>query len=218
MNNKTKKLTTIAMLCTISYVLVVLSRALPPIILFLQYDPKDVIITLGGFIYGPASAALISVIVSLVEFVTVSDTGFIGLIMNIISTFTFSLTAAIIYKNKRTLNGAVYGLIFGSLLSSAAMLLWNYFITPFYMNIPREQVAALLIPAFLPFNLIKGGLNTAITLLIYKPVVSALRKANLIAPSVNTQRSKSSINLSLSVSIVSIILILCLVAIIMILR
>ena len=38
----------------------------------------------------------------------------------------------------------------------------------------------MLLPAFLPFNLIKGGLNTAITLLLYKPVVVALRRANLI--------------------------------------
>ena len=38
------------------------------------------------------------------------------------------------------------------------------------MGYPREAVAELLIPAFLPFNLLKGGLNAAITMLIYKPV------------------------------------------------
>ena len=37
-----------------------------------------------------------------------------------------------------------------------------------------------MLPAFLPFNLLKGGLNTALTLLIYKPIVQALRKANLV--------------------------------------
>ncbi|GFH90968.1 hypothetical protein IMSAGC002_02220 [Lachnospiraceae bacterium] len=60
------------------------------------------------------------------------------------------------------------------------MMLWNYLIAPIYMGYPREAIAALLLPAFLPFNLIKGGLNTAITLLLYKPVVVALRRANLI--------------------------------------
>lgn len=60
------------------------------------------------------------------------------------------------------------------------MLLWNYLITPIYMGYPREAVAELLLPAFLPFNLLKGGLNTALTLLIYKPIVQALRKANLV--------------------------------------
>lgn len=31
-------------------------------------------------------------------------------------------------------------------------------------------VAELLLPVFLPFNLLKGSLNTVLTLLIYKPV------------------------------------------------
>lgn len=48
------------------------------------------------------------------------------------------------------------------------------------MGYPREAVAALLLPAFLPFNLIKGGLNAAITLLLYKPTVTILRRSNLI--------------------------------------
>ena len=61
------------------------------------------------------------------------------------------------------------------------MLLWNYFIAPFYMGYPREAIAELLLPAFLPFNLLKGGLNTALTLLLYKPIVGALRKSNMIA-------------------------------------
>ncbi len=41
----------------------------------------------------------------------------------------------------------------------------------------------MLVPVFLPFNLIKGGLNSAIALLLYKPVVTALRRAGLIAAS-----------------------------------
>jgi riboflavin transporter FmnP len=57
------------------------------------------------------------------------------------------------------------------------MLLWNYFIAPIYMGYPREAVVELLIPVFLPFNLIKGGLNAAVTLLLYKPVLTAWRAA-----------------------------------------
>ena len=50
------------------------------------------------------------------------------------------------------------------------------------MNYPREAVAELLIPYFLPFNLGKNGVNAVLTLLIYKPVVRGLRKAKLLAP------------------------------------
>ena len=63
------------------------------------------------------------------------------------------------------------------------MVIWNYIITPLYMGVPREQVAGMLIPIFLPFNLIKGGINAALTMLLYKPVVGALRKAKLVESS-----------------------------------
>ena len=175
MNVKSKKLTMIGMLCAVAYIVMVVGRF--PVVLFLKYDPKDVVITIGGFIFGPMTSFLISLIVSLIEMVTVSETGPIGCIMNILSTCCFACTAAFIYKKQHTMKGAITGLVTGCLLTTAVMLLWNYLITPIYMGYPREAVAELLLPAFLPFNLLKGGLNTVITLLIYKPIVTALRKA-----------------------------------------
>ena len=59
------------------------------------------------------------------------------------------------------------------------MMLWNYLVAPLYMGMPREDIAALLLPAFLPFNLIKGGLNAAITMLLYKPVFLPLQRRHL---------------------------------------
>ena len=72
---------------------------------------------------------------------------------------------------------------------TAAMMLWNALITPFYMGIPRGAVLELLIPAFLPFNLLKGGLNAAITMLLYKPLVSALRRSGLLPPSASSAKT-----------------------------
>ena len=178
MNVKSKKLTMIGMLCAVAYIVMVVGRF--PVVLFLKYDPKDVVITIGGFIFGPMTSFLISLIVSLIEMVTVSETGPIGCIMNILSTCCFACTAAFIYKKQHTMKGAITGLVAGCLLTTAVMLLWNYLITPIYMGYPREAVAELLLPAFLPFNLLKGGLNTVITLLIYKPIVTALRKAGFL--------------------------------------
>ena len=178
MNVKSKKLTMIGMLCAVAYIVMVVGRF--PVVLFLKYDPKDVVITIGGFIFGPMTSFLISLIVSLIEMVTVSETGPIGCIMNILSTCCFACTAAFIYKKQHTMKVAITGLVAGCLLTTAVMLLWNYLITPIYMGYPREAVAELLLPAFLPFNLLKGGLNTVITLLIYKPIVTALRKAGFL--------------------------------------
>ncbi len=188
MNTRTQKITAIGMLCAFAYVVMVLGRI--PIIMFLKYDPKDVIITLGGYMFNPITAFIISTIVSLIEMFTVSDTGFIGLVMNIISTCAFACTAAAVYKRKRTILGVIIGLVFGSVLMTVIMLLWNYLITPIYMGYPRETVAAMLVPVFLPFNLIKSGLNIAFTLLLYKPMQTALQKSNLINTVEEQQKSR----------------------------
>ena len=200
MNSKTKKITTIAMLSAISYLLMVVGRV--PVVLFLKYEPKDVIITLGGLIWGPLTSFAVSVIVSVIEMVTVSDTGPLGCIMNIISSCSFACTAAIIYKKKRTLSGAVLGLVVGSVIMISVMLLWNYLITPIYMGYPREAVAELLIPAFLPFNALKAGLNAGFTFLLYKPIVTALRKSGYISASEKKSEKKSIGFLILAAAIV----------------
>lgn len=173
--NRTRKLVILAMLCAMAFVLVSVCRI--PVVLFLKYEPKDVIITIGGFILGPVAAAAVSLVVSLLEMVTISDTGIIGAVMNFLSTCSFACVAAAVYKRKRTMQGAVVGLVSGAMLMIGIMLAWNYFITPLYMGVSRSDVAALLLPAFLPFNTLKSCLNTALTLMLYKPLVAALRKA-----------------------------------------
>ena len=178
MDARTKKLVTFAMMAALSYVAMVFIRI--PVVMFLKYEPKDVIITIAGFLFGPVSSLIISLVVGLVEMVTVSDTGPIGLIMNVISSCAFCCTAAYIYKKRHTLQGAVTGLLAGTLFMTAIMLLWNYFITPIYMGYPREAVAAMLIPVFLPFNLVKAALNAGITMLLYKPVVGLLRRSGFV--------------------------------------
>ena len=83
-------------------------------------------------------------------------------------------------------------------------MLWNYLIAPIYMGIPRDAVAELLLPAFLPFNLIKGGLNAAITMLLYKPFVTALRRAGLLEP----ERSPGKLRLNVGVVLAVLFLII----------
>ncbi len=151
-----------------------------PVVLFLHYEPKDTIIALAGFILGPLYSAAISVTVSLIEMFTISADGYIGAIMNVLSTCSFAVTASFIYKKRRNMSGAVIGLLTGIIFMTTLMLLWNYCLTPIYMGIERKTVAGMLIPYFLPFNLLKGGLNMAFTLLLYKPVVTALHKTGLL--------------------------------------
>lgn len=186
----TRKMATLAMMATIAYVVMYFLRI--PIWSFLKYDPKDIVIVISGFIYGPLSACMVSVVVSTIEMISASETGWIGLIMNILSTCSFACTAAFIYSRMHTRNGAIIGLSVGVVLMTAIMLLWNYLITPLYMEMTREVVAGMLIPIFLPFNLLKGSLNMAFTLLLYKPLITALRQANLLPQSTGTSDSGKS--------------------------
>ena len=173
-----KKMVLLAMMAALSYVMMFFIRI--PVVMFLKYEPKDVIITIAGFLFGPLSSFIISFIVSLVEMVTVSDTGPIGALMNLLSTCCFACTASFIYKKNRTLTSAIVSLGIGCVTMVSAMLLWNWLITPIYLGYDREVVAGMLVPVFLPFNLLKGGLNTAFVLFLYKPLVTALRKTGLI--------------------------------------
>ena len=193
--SKTKKLTTIGMLCALAYIAAAVGRI--PLVLFLKYDPKDVIIVIGGFIFGPITSFAVTLIVSVVQMFTISGTGFLGCIMNIISSCSFACTAAFIYKRKRKLSGAMLGLFCGWGCQVVVMMLWNYLIAPIYMGYPREAIVELLIPAFLPFNLIKGGLNSAITMLLYKPVVTALRGLNLIESKQDSDKMRINIGVLL---------------------
>ena len=54
---KNKKLVSMAMLCALAYLVMLVGRI--PIVLFLKYDPKDIVIAIGGFLYGPVSAFVI---------------------------------------------------------------------------------------------------------------------------------------------------------------
>ncbi len=195
-----QKLVTLGMLAALSYVVMAVGKV--PVVLFLKYEPKDVIITIAGFIYGPMSALAVSVVVSIAEMLTVSSTGLIGLLMNVMSTAAYACTASYIYQRRKTLSGAVVGMLIGTVLLTASMLLWNYYITPYFLKVPRETVAAMLIPAFLPFNLLKGFLNTALILLIYKPLVGTLRRARII-PESDSLAQKASKGINLGVMLVA---------------
>lgn len=174
----TKELTTLAMITAMAYVLVCTVRI--PVVLFLKYEPKDVIIAMGGFLLGPKAVVISAGVVALLEMVTISDTGIIGCIMNFLSTCSFCFLAASVYQKRHTISGAVTGLALGAGFMTLVMLLWNYLVTPLYMGVNRQDVAALLLPAFLPFNLLKAGLNSSLTLLLYKPLVTGLRRAGLV--------------------------------------
>ena len=180
MNMTTKKITTLGMLCGLAVIVNLLIHfPLIPSVEFLSYDAKDVIIVIGGFIYGAGSAFIMSVITSLLE-IMYRGGNLLDVLMNVITTCTFACVAAWIYKRDHTRKGAFLGLGIGTVCSVLSMLLWNYIVTPIYFGMPREAVVSILIPGILPFNLLKCGLNTGLTLFLYKPIVGVFRRTSLV--------------------------------------
>ena len=203
MQMSTKKICVLALLSALAFIAMLFGKALSvplvPLVSFLTYDPKDVIIVIGGFLYGPLSAFLITAAVSLIEMITASATGLIGLLMNIIAGCSFACTASFIYQKNRSLKGAIIGLLTAWILTTIVMVMWNYLITPIFMNVDREYIVSLLVPGFIPFNLLKGGLNAAFAMLLYKPVKMAMKASHLMAP-LEEKGNKGKINLGVIIA------------------
>ena len=172
MEKNTKKLATMAMLVAVSVVLVYLIHTpIFPSAPFLEYDPADIPILIGTFMYGPVTGLVLTVLASAVQAFTVSAQNHIyGLVMHIIATGTLVLVAGNIYKTGRDTKHMVIGLIAGTLAMAAGMAGANHYITAFYYNMPSSVVDAMLVPVIIPFNLIKAAINSVVAFFAYKIV------------------------------------------------
>ncbi len=196
MKSINKKIAITAMFAALSYVSTFVFHFLNlslPAIPFLSYDPKDIIICISGFILGPFAAIGISVIVSLLEMITISSTGFYGLIMNIVATCAFAVPASLIYQKKKNFKGAIISLIFAFVSTLFTMILWNIIITPIYLSIDRSLLIQKYLAYIVAFNAIQSGINISMVLLLYKPIVTALRAIHLVDSSSKKTDKKTTI-------------------------
>ncbi len=178
MNNKmnTAKLVKMALLASISCVLMLLIRIQFPPAPFLVYDPADIPIYITTFAFGPVSGLIITVVVSFIQAFVLGGDALYGFVMHVLATGLFAIIAGSLYRHKKSKKEAVIALITGVLAMTAMMCVANYFITPLYMGVPRSAVAAMLVPVIIPFNLLKGGLNALVTFLVYKRISPFLHR------------------------------------------
>lgn len=167
-----RKLAVMAMLVAVSVVLVYLVHfPIFPAAPFLEYDPADIPILIGAFAYGPAAGILLTIVASVIQGLTVSaQSGLYGILMHCIATSVLVLVSSGIYRLRHSKKGAVLALVCGTLAMGLVMMPANHFITPLFMAVPVDVVDALLLPAILPFNLIKAGVNSVLTFLVYKTI------------------------------------------------
>ena len=189
-SNDTKRICGIAAFSAMAYVITLMIHIPVPVLTFnFTLDFKDAIICIGAFLYGPVAGVIISFISAFIEFVSISETGVQGLIMNFASSAAFSFVASFIYTRRKNLNTAIIGLYAGVASMTVVMLLLNLVITPLYTGLPVSVVAAIIPTVLLPFNLAKGLVNGAIALMLYKPVVIAMRRARLMPKSSRSQKA-----------------------------
>ena len=178
--SKTRFAAGIGVFSALAFLTTLICKLIPTVSGFLSLDAKDAVIAIASFIFGPLAAPIISLIVAFVELITISETSWYGFIMNFASSTVFSLTASYIYKRGKSYSMAIYGFLAAITLTTAVMLGLNTCITPLYFGMPTEAVVDMLPTLLLPFNLAKTLINSALALLLYKPIINALRSARLI--------------------------------------
>jgi riboflavin transporter FmnP len=172
------RMVVVAVFCALAYVCQFVFRIH---VGFLTFDAKDAVMAVAAMIFGPFWGLVMALLVSVLEFLTISGTGIYGLIMNFASSAAFCAISAGVYKYKRTMMGAVLGLSAAVLGTTALMMLLNVLVTPYYMTGGSVEAVVALIPSLLlPFNLTKTVMNAALVLVLYKPISVALKKARIL--------------------------------------
>ncbi len=192
---KIKKLTALAMLTALAYAVHFVH--IP--VMFLNLDFKDVIMTVGGMYFGPLAGVSLAVTVPVLEFFISDGTGVYGLVMNLCSSIVFVGTASLIYKYKKTIMGAIIGLVAAAFAMVAVMISANLLITPYYMGVTVAEVGALIPKLLLPFNAVKAVLNASLTLCVYKPITTVLRRTGFGKQVSATENSGQGANKKYSV-------------------
>lgn len=142
---------------------------------FLKYNAGDVPLILLGLIFGPLYATLNTLMISVFEILENGSSSIVGVLMYYLSTMAMLLPSSIIYMKYKTVKSMIIGLFISCFTVTLTMTLWNLIFVPIYMSTSFEDAKALILPGIIPFNLIKTGINSTITIILY-PVAMFLCK------------------------------------------
>lgn len=193
MNNHiftTKHITRIAILASISAVLLFANFPILVFPGFYKIDFSEIPCLLCGFALGPTSGVVCVILSRFLNIVLEggSETAYIGELASTLISISFVFVSSIIYKKAHTKKGAIISLAISVIASSLIAGIVNYFILlPMYeslMHFPLESIissASDMIPLIknklsfvlfctIPFNLLKGLFNSIIIVLLYKRI------------------------------------------------
>ena len=158
-----------------------------PVVAFYKLDVSTLPAILAGFAMGPMQGMAVIVIKNLVHMLGTS-TACVGELADILMSGAFVVTVSLFYRRRKTRRGALEAMLLGIAAMTVAGVLVNYYILiPAYqtlMNLPLEAIIGMgqaAVPAVdsalklvllitAPFNVLKGGVLSALTYLLYKRV------------------------------------------------
>ncbi len=166
----------LALLTALAYVVTFLEFPIFPAAPFLQLDFSNVFVLLGGFLYGPLAAVIISLLKECLSLLD-SGTNFVGEIANFLINFAFYIVPTVVYRYKKGLKWVIPMLVIGTILQVAASLPVNRYINfPLFMDDGAASSFAALWWYIILFNLIKGAAVSLVTILLYKRVSWLFKK------------------------------------------
>ena len=164
----TRELVTMALMCALSALFSFIQIPILPAAPFLTYDPSLVPAMVCGFAYGPAAGFVVGALAAVIHGLILGE--WVGSLMNVCATLFFVVPAAAVYLRFPTLKGAVGGLVLGVVAATAGAVASNLTIGVVFWYGSVDAIAPLLLPAVVPFNLMKTVLNAVLTLAVPKAV------------------------------------------------
>lgn len=185
-----RKVTMTAMLAAISYIMAFAEFPVPLSPSFARMDLSDFPALIGAFAFGPSIGVMIELVKNGLQLLSTS-TGGVGELANFLMGSSYVLTAGLIYKWHKTKKTAVISCIAESVVMGITAAVTNYFILlpMFEMFMPMDQLIesfgvfipfintkldVVLYNAF-PFNLLKGLVIGAFTMMVYKRLTPVLK-------------------------------------------
>lgn len=192
-----RRMAQMGMLAAISVVLMLFEIPLPFAPAFYEIDFSEVPVMVGCFTMGPVAGAGIELLKILLNLaINGTDTAGVGEFANFLIGCSLVVPAAVIYKKKRTKDGAIIGMTAGTLFMTIVGCFLNACVLlPAYakaFGMPMDalvgmgsavngyitDLATFAVFAVAPFNLLKGFLVSVIVLLIYKKISPILKMGN----------------------------------------
>jgi len=173
----TEKLARLAMMTAVSVVLLLILRLPWPAAPYLVYDPADVPIYITAFAFGPLEGLIVTLVVCLIQAFMLGGDMFYGFIMHFVATGIVAVAIGVMYRRNKTKKTAIKALVTGVIISVIVMCVMNLIVTPVYMGAPRSAVVAMIPTVIIPFNLVKAGVNSLLTFILYKRISVLLHGA-----------------------------------------